>query len=476
MNSAIEIFKKTFLMESFEKKAHEQTLSGPLTALLLDEYIETCRDFDLTNLQQSWSWRNIHVARGLAKELIDLKGEIKRTLLFKAIQILEKGLHSLGPNRHHDARRQQHLLKILRLFYEKPEYVQALKRVHKPEGHPGAEQLIRETLFLPENTPLNDAHARQATLSALLTRLRQNVGSCFATAPAILIQQDQPLYFLADMSQLLGTGRLKRTYEGKEYSVPLSVSWGVGDLIRPFYLASLGRHPLKVLARAPGLHAALKAAGLIDTESRKEAIKTCEKLLCASFLNKVSENPFETLTADRVLKEVLQSHHHLTEEEITHSLNRVDMGGRMGMVSMYEGKSRLVSRYLEEYEKAKGAFKALTDNALLKAWEFTLASLSEAKANFAKWNFYASLGVQPQEPHGIGESLQTKLKEIVEQFNEEIQVHQSHYDHVFAQVKYLEGRIRRASTENELNWIRAEYQMRRHETRFKEWVISSSVR
>ena len=85
---------------------------------------------------------------------------------------------------------------------------------------------------------MTDSHARKAVLSALLSSLRQNVGSCFATAPAILIQQDQPANFLGDMGQLLGTGRILRVYEGAEYAAPLSLSWGVGDLFRPMMAAS----------------------------------------------------------------------------------------------------------------------------------------------------------------------------------------------------------------------------------------------
>ena len=92
-----------------------------------------------------------------------------------------------------------------------------------------------------------------------------------------------------------------------------------------------------------------------------------------------------------------------------------------------------------------------------------ITSLSEVKADFAKWNLYISLGVNPEERYGIGESLYRVLEEKIAQVNDEINLFQSRYDHLFAQVKYLEGRMRRASTEREAGWMQAEYQIRHHE-------------
>ncbi len=53
---------------------------------------------------------------------------------------------------------------------------------------------------------LTDRHVICAILSALLCPLRQSVGSCFATAPAILVHEEQLELFLDDMQQLLYKG------------------------------------------------------------------------------------------------------------------------------------------------------------------------------------------------------------------------------------------------------------------------------
>lgn len=410
----------------------------------------------------------MHMARELAKMLIDAKGEIDRRKLFKAIQLLEKNLYSLGTNRHHDGPFQQHMLKILQLFYSNPESVNALKRICRPLNHPTAERLIRETLVLQETAPLNDAHARQAAFSALLSRLRQNVGSCFATAPAILIQQDQPLRFLADIAQLFGTGRLNRIFEGVEYAVPLSVSSGVGDLFRPLFLTTLGKNPFKTLSLSLGLQAAFESAGLIDSKvSYASKQKACEALLKSAHFARFEEDPFSPITVDGILKAVLQKNFEINELDIAHYQEKFIQGPFADVVIQapltQSGKSLACSRYLKAYDAAKWAFKALTDNALLKAWEFSLASLSESKADFAKWNLYISLGVQPEDLYGIGHSLYEVIQGKIQELNEELNEIQSRYDHLFAQAKYLEGRISRSTSDREAGWIQAEYQIRRHE-------------
>jgi hypothetical protein len=456
------------LQNVFEEQVKKGDFSDPLEALLLDEFVDLSRDFDATQIQDSWSWRNAHVARELAIMLVDEKGDLNRRTLFKAIKILENALFSLGPGRHHDGPRQQHLLKILKLFYEEKHFSYELKRINAPSGHQGMERLIRETLLLPEGTVMADSQARRAALSALFSSLRQNVGSCFATAPAILIQQDQPMNFLKDIGQLFGTGRLVRIYEGVEYAVPLSLSWGVGDLFRPMMQVSFGKDPLKTLASSPGLQAAFQAAGLIDKKATSQEKRAqCFELLQKNKALFREDEPFALISPDQMIKGTLLNAFGVTEKEIEDYRERSIQGPFAELILQaplsQSGKSLASNRFVKAYDSAKSAFKALTDNALAKAWEFTLASLSESKADFAKWNLYISLGVNPEDKHGIGEGLYQVLQEKIDQVNHEINEIQSSYDHLFAQAKYLEGRMSRASTDREAGWIQAEYQVRRHE-------------
>ena len=68
------LIKPGFLQEVFEKQARLAVYPDPLCALICDEYIDICHNFDVSQIQESWSWRNVHLGRELAKQLIDEKG------------------------------------------------------------------------------------------------------------------------------------------------------------------------------------------------------------------------------------------------------------------------------------------------------------------------------------------------------------------------------------------------------------------
>ncbi|NGX62189.1 MAG: hypothetical protein K940chlam9_01683, partial [Chlamydiae bacterium] len=453
---------ESFLETAFVEVASLRTYADPLEEVICGEFTEICNAFEKSHLQESSSWRSVYQARRLASILIDEKGELDISLTKKSLRFLEENFYSLGPNRFHDTPRLLHVKRILRSFAEERAFVLALKRIYAPHENSPIQKLIRETLLLTDGTLITHSHARQAAFSALLTYLRQNVGSCFATAPAIMIQQEQPLQFLEDMGQLFGTGRLTRTIEGNEYAVPFSPHWGMGDLLKPLPLYLFGENPYDLLALSPGLQAAFVAAGLIKSKSAKLSARCLKK-----YLNLEEKDPFSMLTPHSLIREILLKSQDLTEEEVeTFQKRPMEEVARELVIQrpVSRGDKRIsCEKYLKKWEAAKGGFKALTDNAILKAWEFTLASLSEAKADFAKWNFFTSLGVQVEEPHGIGESLFRTLQTLVDRYREDVEAAQSRFDHMSAQLKYLEGRMRRASSESEAGWLRADYQMRRHE-------------
>src|SRR5258708_14991992 len=74
-------------------------------------------------------------------------------------------------------------------------------------------------------------------------------------------------------------------------------------------------------------------------------------------------------------------------------------------------KMALYVHFREKEEEARAAFKGLVDNALLKAWEFTLASFSEIKMEFSRWNLHTSLGLHHAEEGGVGKIIYTYIHE-----------------------------------------------------------------
>lgn len=83
-----------------------------------------------------------------------------------------------------------------------------------------AQQRVRLSLMMDKARALTVYDVRKAVVSALLTPLRQKVGSCFATAPAILVQKILPSQLLVDLADLLYKGHLLRSLGGKHYKAP----------------------------------------------------------------------------------------------------------------------------------------------------------------------------------------------------------------------------------------------------------------
>lgn len=406
--------------------------------------------FDASAMQSSSAWRLLHLSRLLAQRVLDAQGAIDRKALFESYESIVKHLYSLGPGREQEGSGMEHIASCLHLLQNDKEILSALRRIARPHMHDGADALIRRSLLHPHTNPLSDGDARQAALSAWFTPLRQHVGSCFATAPAILVQATQPLQFLADISQLFGIGGLKRVCEGYEYMVPLTAHAGLGALLLPIPITSLGPDPLHALAHSPGLIAAFKRCGALDGED------------CHALLDELdTEQLFEAITADAIIQTVLRKKYRVTPQEIAeHQLRELHpMSLRLG----YVATPSKCAAYLNAYHLAQEAFVAQAEHPLLKAWEYTLASFAEAKADTSRWNLYLSLGFDAKYPHGIGAIVHEWIQHRLESINDEIAAQQSRYDHTFAHVKTLEGRLSHVQTEQEMRYLQAEYHMQRTE-------------
>ncbi len=432
-----------------------------------EEYTELSRALDAFPLQESVSVRNNLRARALAQLLVNEEGEILVDQIPALLESLRQNQYSLGPGRHLDAKRQEHFIHVLSLLHQTPALVRQLKMISKPSMHRIAEQVIKETLLIPQKTILTDAHARRAVLSAWLCYLRQNVGSCFATAPAILVQHEQPQVFLQDMKELLATGQLKRTFGGVEYAVPLSYTWGAGDLRKGFFFSKTAVED-SPLWKAPGLILALEAAELIKGSAGEKEQQAKALLLNVIKDWKGSGDWFYT-SIERLLKKVLLDKLFLTEQELEDYELRPQsmmMGSsllRLPVASGTGGVAAKAQAYQALFERAKSAFKSLTDNALLKTWEFTIASFSETKAQFTTWNLYSSLGLKPDDKGGIGPQLYEILKRKLEECNEKVQQFQFEYEQLHTQLQYLQRRTRDVSSEREGQWARIEYQTKASE-------------
>jgi len=443
-----------------------------LERICTEEYNTLSKRLDTSGVQESVSVRNLFITRNIATYLVNDEGGINYPLLPDLIEMMGRSLYSTGPGRDVDAVRRCAIIEMLKKIEEDKELRSLLNRIVKPQGNKVSDGMIRDTLQLPSKTSVTDAHAKRAVLSSLFAYLRQTVGSCFATAPAIIVHEEQPKQFLRDMSDLLNTGMLKRTFGGIEYTVPLSYSWGAGDLKKRFQLyREIDQNPLK-LWNSPGLIAALEAVGLIDSSlSLVEKRDRLKGYIETFLLREAKSVKVIVTTTEELLRSILIEHHQLTESMIEEYLNRPQPMVHSSLLLSIprgknkEGKKKDFVQFFEDLETANISFKALADNALLKAWEFTLASFTEVKANFSKWNLYSSLGLAAGDPGGIGDCLYRTLKEKLDECNREQERLQGEYEQVYGQLKFVEGRLKRASSEKEAKWMRAEYQSRLNEFR-----------
>ncbi len=422
-----------------------------------------CFLFDLSGVQESFRFKALSRARRLSTALIDEKGEVRQDLLKKIIASLEQEGGLFYPRGYNDEAIREHFLTILPLFKQES-FLKQLKRFQKPLCHKWAEKLIFETVGISTSAQaqLTDAQIRTAILCACLTPLRQNVGSCFATAPAIVIQREQTFLFLDDLYQLLTTGKLKRTFGGKEYAIPMSPSTGIGDLKKNLIAADLRLKP----SLCPGLLAAMQVLSVVDPRSSIEAQGAkAQELIQAHSLGK------NQLSAGDLIRQILLEKLLLTEEDIER--------GRALEVAQFKSAKMIIAapdanvlRKLEQIEafrqkekEARSAFNGICDNALLKCWEFTLASFSEVKMEFSRWNLYSSLGLATEEPGGIGQLVYRMLDEKIKEINKKIEEYQKQYEAAFDQVRATETLLRNASSESDARRLQAEYQSRAYHMR-----------
>lgn len=456
---------------TFLLRAKGKTESDVIQQICSEEFDDLSRRLDRTGIQEATSVRNVLKARLIATKLIADDGDLKEDRIPQCIEAIKQNLYSIAPGRQFDTVRDMHMLRVLEHLQSNKDTVRLLRHITRPVSNRLAEQIIRDTLVVPASTPINDVHVRRAVLSAWLTTLRQSLGSCFATAPAIVVHQEQPNIFLRDLDEMMNTGYMRRTYAGKEHSVPMSATWGNGDLRKPLMLErDLNINENKIWM-SPGILAALDAVDFFpEGMQQKEKIHLLHGKLQKAVDQIEYPGRIIVTSAEELIRKVLLVEYGLSERQVQEFLDRpkgmMQSGIMIHMPSTDHServKVNLLPLFIKNFEIAKTAFRTLADNALLKAWEFTLASFSEINLNFTRWNLYASLGINYDDPGGIGQCLYKILSHKLEQANAVLREHQLEYEQVWAQLQYLQARSQQATTEKEITWMKMEYQSRQTE-------------
>lgn len=442
--------------------------------------------------QDGLACRNIALVRAMADALIDERGRVDTDTALDMERVLANQSFVLVPGLELESLRRLHCRRVLRAL-QNPAIANQLQTISLALNNRAGQILIRHTLpdLIPSDKgSVEDRLARVAVLSAWLTYLRQSVGSCFATAPAIAVQGHHPARFLADMQQLLSTGSLTRIIEGIEVSVPLMEFWGRGNLWQPM-------KPSSKLQSSIGLKRGLVAAGLVPSESTPETKKrACQIIatavnaeiaaanakLVAANAKLVAANAERAVTGTKsiakdfgddgqlqiapaqILRRALLLHFQLSQAE----LEQWEQRGQRANLQMLEtalkaptsagpaSRGALCQKLLDLESASQIAFKATADNALLRAWEYALASFSESKAQFQQWNLATSLGMQG-EMEGVQQKLVELINHQIQVANLEIDECRQKIEQVHPQVIYTQGKLQNASSEQDLQWLKAEY-------------------
>ncbi len=405
---------------------------------------------DASLIQDGIRMRALRRARIIARALIDEKGDLDSTALNAWIALLQKEGYVFYPEGMSDSSLTEHMLSVLLSVRDSKEIGKRLRRFQLPLLSSWSEELIFQSLGVKKTLALSDL--RIAILTACLFPLRQNVGSCFATAPAILIQSEQLKALLDDFYQLLFTGKLKRTFGGVEYAVPLSLSTGAGDLYRTI-------NGVQVWL-SPGLILGFESIGLIPSDLSWE--KKGERM------KELFRGHDKAATVENLIHQVLLNYFEVTDEDLRIARQWEISQAKNTPFSVFQPPSQkvvLANEMLEKEKLVTNAFKGLCDNALLKAWEFTLASFSEVKMEFSSWNLYTSLGLYQEKQGGIGEVIYQLLNEKLQKINLKIQEAQEEYQLSLDSLRAAERLLSLAGGEAESRRLQAECQSRAYHMR-----------
>lgn len=386
-------------------------------------------------VQDPFRFRAKYLGLRVATLLIDEKGELDTSMLDELKDRFNRGFFLLGPKRAGDSLLYEHIKTCINELSNNPEIRLAIRKFSPPLCHKKAEEAIRETLW-PEPIRIPQTqHIRKAALAAWLTPLRQLTGSCFATAPAIFIQKNRPQQFFKDLYDLLSIGQMKRIVGGKEYSVPFSLSSGVADLQRrvsvPFF----------------GLLLALESVDVKLSEEKKKKIREAGPQTVEAILKMV------------LLDELKLSEEDLRDEEHLARIQMTPLLAKQGAVYFQRPSERAqkIADWRKRLEKASIAFKTITECALLRVWEYSMASFSDVKTEFGRWNLFVGLGLHPDQKDGIGAFLYDQVNEHLQKCQREIETINREYQRLESAMQALESMMQGAQGGARFNQLKAEW-------------------
>ncbi|WP_213358238.1 hypothetical protein [Chlamydiifrater phoenicopteri] len=424
---------KNFHLSVFQDVIDARNLSDE-ESIFFEEDAESSYIFSFKRFLNPLAFRNLKLARALSQRIISDSGELDISIVVSSIEILSKGIYPLGPFRQEEAPFREHTLNMLKAIKNKVEIRDTLKRLFLPTQK-ALQNIIRRSLALPPEEELTVAHARRAAVSALLSYLRQDVGTCFASALAIVIQKEYPEKFITDIDKLLSSGRLSRMVGDKEYLAPINLSASLGDLYNPVEISSLYPDPFAAIASSPELLHAFSSAGIFSPEQQPE--EQLQALLANEYLTQKLSDPLASISAHEIIQSTLLHAFGITQDQVKQTLLTQGIKEKSGLQHLFSE----THQYLQAYEQARNAFVDMSQNALLKVWELSLATLAEKPTDKTTPHLLAGLGIRNEDPSCIGSILEETIHHLLQKLNAEAKDCESRYYEAQSQLDYVNSRL-----------------------------------
>ena len=260
-------------------------------------------------------------------------------------------------------------------------------------------------------------------LSAFLHPLRQSVGSCFATSVCIRIQNGDPESFFSDLFDIFATQVIKRTYEGFEHSVPVNTS------ILSFYC---------------DLEFSFSTVEKFRLSEECKAVLQCYSFDKGKFLSHLYQFENSTTSLRKIILSFGFSGENHAGASIVKKKSHNELSDKHEVEDLF-------------FKDLNALLYRLYEHPLLKAWEYSLASLAESKSSILDWNISIALGLNPKEKDGVGEKAYRYLTDQLTTINEKLKGTDSRYEQIYFQLKTLERRASSASETGFDSWAKVEY-------------------
>lgn len=391
----------------------------------------------------------------IAKRLI----ESKFVDISQIVQEIEISLFDLATDYEQDVLYKEHWIAVLNQFKSNSALQKQVLLLPMPDANMRNETFVRQTLELSTFEKITHKEVAQLVLSAILHPLRQKVGSCFATAPAILIQSEQIAGLIKDLSELLNTGVLKRTFLGHEHIAPMSYFWAKGILNQSVQLDSKEHiwESFELIQCLDDLKIFPKNS---SDNSKNEIVR--------SYLSEfITLNQGKKVYLHQVLRVILLSYLKIDEKKLTkpNKIQSIKTHPQLYSDSI-QTPSHDIEKFEALYQKAGQTLINIYENIFLKTWEYTVASFAETQSDFFRWNLYISLGFDTKSDYSIAKCIYLYLEKQMRAYEEKIQHHQKEYEQEFFRVKMLENKVANVESERMAGWMKVEYQSHLNEMNY----------